>query len=75
MYERLKELKFFNPGDEASELFSMTCSLAYKMNGIGDSQKAELLFEWAKEMSIGSRNWCEENELDLDDFITGTDPF
>lgn len=75
MYERLKELKFFCPGDEASELFTMTCGLAYKMYGLGETQKAEMLFEWAKEQAVSSRKWCEENQMNLDDFITGVDPY
>lgn len=73
MRERLKELKFFCPGDEASELFLMTCNLSKNMSNFGETEKAEILFEWAKEQAVSSRKWCEENEMNLDDFITGID--
>jgi hypothetical protein len=71
MYERLKELKFYHPGDESGEMFQTTCRLAYQMYGLGDPKKAELLYEWAKEQAQDSRNWCEQEGLELDDFITG----
>ncbi len=71
MYERLKELKFYHPDDEAGEMFQTTCRLAYQMYGFGDSTKAEMLYEWAKDQAQGSREWCEQEGLELDDFITG----
>ena len=70
MYERLKQLKFYHPDDEAGELFQATCALAYKMNAF-DNQKAELLYTWAKEQAEESRKWSEKQGLNLEDFVTG----
>jgi hypothetical protein len=72
MYDRLRELKFFCPDDEAGEMFQTTCRLAYQMSIFGDCTKAETLYEWAKEQARSSRIWCEENGYDINDFITGT---
>ena len=71
MYERLQELKFYQPDDEAGEMFATTCRLAYQMFGFGDSNKAEMLFGWAKDQAQGSREWCEKEGLELNNFITG----
>ncbi len=71
MYDRLKELKFYHPDDESGEMFGTTCKLAYQMYGFGDNDKAELLFSWAKEQAQESREWCEREGMELDDFITG----
>lgn len=71
MYERLKSLKFYHPDDEAGELFASTCSLCYKMYGLGETEKAELLFGWAKEQAQESKEWSEQEGMELDDFITG----
>jgi len=70
MYDRLKELKFYHPDDEAGEMFATTCRLAYQMHGFGD-KNAELVFEWAKDQAQASREWCEQEGLELNDFITG----
>ena len=70
MYERLQELKYYNPGDEASELFETTCRLVHEFYGFGDP-RAEIVFEWAKEQAESSKKWSEENGYTLDDYITG----
>jgi len=48
------------PGDEAGELFQATCDLCYKMSGLGDPEKAELLYSWAVEQAEHSKKWAEE---------------
>jgi hypothetical protein len=68
--DRLRELKFYCPGDEAGELFRATCDLCYMMNAF-ESDKAELLFSWAEEQAEYSKKWAEENDMGLDDFIHG----
>jgi hypothetical protein len=71
MYDRLKELRFYHPDDEAGEMFVTTCRLAYQMFGFGENEKAEMLYEWAKDQAKGSREWCEQEGLDLNEFVTG----
>ncbi len=73
MLDRLKELKFWGPGDEAGELFQATCGLCHRMWGTGDygKDKAELLFGWAKEQAHASQLDAEANDFDKSDFITG----
>lgn len=53
IYDRLEDLTFYGCGDEAVELFSATCHLAYKMSD--DLEKAEILFKWAKEQAEDSK--------------------
>jgi hypothetical protein len=70
--QRIESLKFYAPGDEAEELFVATCSLCYQMYDSGDQEKAEILYEWAKEQANASKKWIDENEPEnSDDFIYG----
>lgn len=68
--QRVKELKYYAPGDEASELFEQTLALCYSMSGLGDTEKAEELYKWAVEMAEASYKYAEEDDR-LDDFING----
>lgn len=71
IYERLEELVFFNPGDEAGELFQATCNLCYLMAGFGEEEKVETLYSWAKEQAEFSKKWAEENQTGFDNYIKG----
>lgn len=70
LQERIEALVYYAPGDEDSELFEQTCSLCYSMYGLGDTVKAETLYEWAKEQAEASKEFAEE-EGRLDDFMNG----
>lgn len=70
LQERVESLVYYAPGDEASELFEQTLGLCYSMFGLGDSAKAETLYEWAKEQADASKEFAEQ-EGRLDDFIKG----
>lgn len=54
--ERIEALTFYGTGDEAYELFSATCSLAYKMYGLGLEGEAAILCMWAEEMAWASQD-------------------
>jgi hypothetical protein len=71
--DRLQELKFYMPNDEAGELFAATCTLCYKMYGMGETRKAELLYTWAKEQAEYNLKWCENEGFDIssEDYVTG----
>lgn len=65
--KRVEALVFYGTGDESYELFQATCGLLYMMNGLGQVDKAELLYEWAKEQADGSRQWTLEEFGSLDE--------
>ncbi len=70
IYDRLKELTFYGPNNETGELFQDTCHLCYKMSD--DSEKAEILFKWAKEQAEDSKQWALEEGVDYsNDTCTG----
>ena len=59
--KRIEALKYYGTGDEGIELFRSTCSLCYKMNGIGTEEKVETLYKWAKEQADASLEWANED--------------
>lgn len=65
--KRVGDLVFYGTGDESYELFRATCSLLYQMNGLGETDKAEILFTWANEQAIFSRQWALETYGSLDE--------
>lgn len=69
--DRIKGLKFYGTGDEAYELFQATCSLCYKMSGIGDPKQTETLCRWAEQMAAESYEYALQEEDGLNDFARG----
>lgn len=70
--ERIERLKFYGTGDEAYELFQLTCSLCYRMHGEGPDEWAETLCKWAEEMAQESFEFqAEECPGEMDDFEMG----
>ncbi|RJQ27110.1 hypothetical protein C4577_02195 [Candidatus Parcubacteria bacterium] len=72
MSERLEDLTYYGTGCEGVELFQALCSACYKMYGIGDPEKAELLYQWAKEDAEASKQWCIQEGWDLSDTCSGS---
>lgn len=68
--DRIKALKYYGTGDEGVELFQATCGLCYQMTGLGQSEKAETLYQWAKELADASLADAEEYDW-KDDFVHG----
>lgn len=67
LQERIESLTYYGTGDEGYELFQSTCSLAYKLFGLGATGKAEVAVSWAEEMAYESRTWADqqgEDEVD-----------
>jgi hypothetical protein len=64
--KRIEALEWYGSTEnEGYELFDMTCSLCYYMTGIGDhTEKAEKLYEWARELAEESKKWCEKEDLE-----------
>jgi hypothetical protein len=69
--KRITDLKFYGTGDEAYELFQATCSLCYKMSGIGDPKQTETLCQWAEQMAAESYEYALQEEDGLTDFAQG----
>jgi hypothetical protein len=67
LQERIESLVFYGTGDEAEELFQQTCTLSYKLYGLGQSGKAEVACAWAEEMAYESHS----EQRDVDDFTKG----
>ena len=65
--KRVEALVFYGTCDESYELFCGTCSLLYQMNGLGDTERAEILFSWAKEQADFSKQGCLDNYGSLDE--------
>jgi hypothetical protein len=60
-------LEFYGTGDEAYELFATSCSFCYQLFGLGDRDKAEIVYGWAKEMADCSKEWYfRERKDDLE---------
>ena len=55
LQDRVEALVFYGCGDECYELFCGTCNLLYQMCSSGDLDKAEILYEWAKEQAEQSK--------------------
>jgi radical SAM superfamily enzyme len=65
LQEKIEALVFYCPNNESGELFRATCSFCYQMNGHGPVDKAEILYQWAKEMAEDSKKWVtEEGEIE-----------
>lgn len=60
MQQRIEALTFYNPNDEAGELFAKACSFCYALTGLGEDEKAEVVYSWAKEMAEESEKWSKE---------------
>lgn len=73
---RANELVYYGDCDEGTELFVATLQLCYKMYGLNDNNKAEILYEWAKEQADISKEWaeaeCKQYGTDLKDQPTLT---
>jgi hypothetical protein len=57
----IEALTFYSTGDEAYELFQAACSFCYQLYGLGDNEKAGIVYGWAKEMAEASEKWAREN--------------
>lgn len=60
MEDRVNDLVYYGDCDEGTELFEETLRLCYMMYGFGDNDKAELLYQWAKEQADASKEWAEQ---------------
>lgn len=58
--DRVNELVYYGDCDEGTELFEGTLRLCYQMHGFSDNDKAELLYQWAKEQADESKKWAED---------------
>lgn len=70
MKQRIEELVFYGTGDEAYELFCQTCSYCYSLRGLGENDKSEVVYQWAREMAIASKCDAEYRGC-LDDHQNG----
>lgn len=67
LQKKITSLVFYQPGDEAGELFQATCSLCYQMHGLGYDEEAETLYQWAEKMATNSKEWVIEQGETLED--------
>lgn len=65
--EIIESLTFYGTGDEAYELFQITCALSHKMWGLSETAKSLILAEWAQEQA-------EESFNSYFDFYDGMSP-
>lgn len=64
--QRIEACVYYGTGDEGYELFQETCSYCYSLTGLGQSDKAEIVCQWAEEMAKDSKDWAK-SEGNLDD--------
>jgi hypothetical protein len=57
----IEKLVFYGTGDESYELFRSACGFCYKLVGMGEIEKAVIVYHWAKEMAEFSKTWTEDN--------------
>jgi len=68
--ERIEACVYYGTGDEGYELFQATCSYCYQLTGLGQSDKAEIVCQWAEEMAKESKDWAKAEGF-LDDNAKG----
>jgi hypothetical protein len=51
---RVGSLVYHGADDEGAELFDATCRLCYRMSGLGEDDRAEVLCAWAEDMARAS---------------------
>lgn len=68
--ERIEALKYYGTGDEGIELFQLTCALAYKLSGFGDTDEdTEYVVKMAEKQAAKSLEWyiIDGQDPDADD--------
>jgi hypothetical protein len=58
--ERIEACTYYGTGDKGYELFQATCDYCYQLTGLGQSDKAEIVCQWAEEMAKESAEGAKQ---------------
>ena len=64
---KIESCVYYGTGDEGYELFQQAWGFAYSLCGVGMSDKAETVADWATEMAAASKTWWLEDGNRADD--------
>jgi len=71
LQERIKNIKYYYPQNEEADLFLESCHYSQKLFELGYTEQAEIVYLWAKEMGLESKQFALENFRNLNEYITG----